>query len=112
MRYRVKGQEMSDFIKNVDNLMTTKFAYKVMEMKPLARETEWTGPAKETFTRKYEEVVKELDKIPYIISLYTEFLEKTLDNFDDAVEEFKKRFVELNQELDKKGQKDELSSII
>lgn len=112
MVYRVKGQEINDYIESVDKLMTADFSYKVMEAKPFARETEWTGSAKDIFTKKYDGVITELEKIPSIISLYTDFLGKTLDSYEEAIEEFKKRFIELNKEFDEKGKKDELSSIL
>lgn len=102
MRYKIKGKEIDDYAKNINFLINDQFEHIVFDVKDIVRDSEWTGPAKESFSNKYDSIIKELDKIPYTISLYTGFLGNTLEDFSDAVEDSKKRFREFDNQFEKK----------
>jgi len=100
MRNIIKGAEIEEFTKNVDKITNTVMIPEIDKMKTYARRAVWTGDIRDSFISKYDGVVKEIEKIPYVLSLYTEFLSKVNSNYEEALLEFQKKFNELNNELD------------
>ena len=101
MQYIVKGNEISSFANNVDNIINNYMIPKINVMKEYASRTDWNGDVRNKFVSKYEDIVFELEKIPYCLSLYTDFLSKTTSNYEDALLELEKKFKKLEEELEK-----------
>ena len=99
MIYKIKGKEMDDYAQNIDNLMINQFESALIEIRKFVDETEWVGPARDAFAHKYETIVKELDKIPYAFSLFTNFLGCTIDDYGETIEDLDKRFKDLDKDI-------------
>lgn len=112
MKYKVKGNEVVEFTNALEKLINDEISPKISEMDKLAKRALWTGPARNSFVNRYDEVMHELKKMPELLFLYTDFLGKVVTNYDEAFVEFQKKFKQLEEELDERSIKDELSSII
>ena len=99
MKYKVNGKEIDNYTKNVNDLINYQFKGIINEMKTFMNNTKWNGPAKDAFNQKYDDVVKEISKIPYFVSLYTDFLYDTINNYGETLDELKKKFQEIDNEI-------------
>ena len=100
MRYIVKGQELQEYMNNVYKMLDNELLYTINEIRDLAKNTEWEGPSKSAFVNKYDSIIREIDKIPEAINLSNEYISGMLNNFDDTIDDVKKKFDNLNDEIE------------
>lgn len=105
MKYKIIGKEIDNYAKNVNDLIDYQFNDIINEIKSFVNNTKWNGPAKESFNQRYENVIKEINKIPYFVSIYTDFLYATINNYGETLDEIKKKLQEIDKDINFKESK-------
>ena len=102
MRYVLKNNELCDFNNNMQSLINNEINEKITTMQTIAEKTEWVGSGRDSFIDYYDEVMREINKIPKILSLYTNYLTNVSMDYDDALSEVQKEIQSLKTETDYK----------
>ena len=100
MKYRLKGNELTTFTHELDELINNELDEKIRAMGPLARKTVWQGPARNAFVKEYENVMYEIRKIPQLLFLYTDYLNKVINNYDDTLNDVNNNMNKIEQKVD------------
>ena len=101
MKYKFNGKKINKYINSLDNYINNNINEKIVVMDTLAKKAIWTGPARNRFVQKYDDVMFEIKKLPEFLSLYTDFLNCAINNYGNMYDEFQKKFAILEEKLER-----------
>ena len=88
---------------------TDEFQQELLSIYNAYLKVEWEGEGYESFKSSFNMQFDDLNYIPQILNLFSEFMEKALINYSDGMEEIKKSFDSLLQVIrDEKRKRGEL----
>jgi len=98
MKYKIKFQEVENLINYLDEIVNEKMIMQIKSMNDATNKLVWNGPAYDATIRMYNNMMNEINLIPETLNLYISFLKSTTDNYDEGLNEIKKRFIKLTEQ--------------
>lgn len=99
MRYHIDSMKLEEFIEKANGCLD-KMNDQVKAMKDLITKTKWQGNAYEAALVKYNNLIKEIEGIPYTINLYIKFVETVVEKYGEGNAEIMKSFKEIVEKLE------------
>lgn len=99
MRYHIDSIKLEEFIEKSNNYLE-KMNDQVKVMKDLITKTKWQGRAYEAALVKYNNLIKEIEEIPYTINLYIKFMETVVEKYGEGNDEIMKSFKQIVEKLE------------
>ena len=93
-KYIVKFSDFEEFKKIYEDKID-EFRQEIFNVFKLNQETDWSGDGYESFSNNISLEIDRLDKIPQVLDLYVDFMDKAINNYTEGMEEIKKNFEEI-----------------
>lgn len=107
MRYHIDSIKLEEFIEKANGYLD-RMNNQVKIMKELINKTKWRGNAYDTALIKYNNLIKEIEEIPYTINLYIKFMETVVEKYGEGNDEIMKSFRNIVEKLELERMKYEL----
>ena len=93
-KYIVKFNDFDDFKKIYEDKID-EFRQEIFNVFKLNQEINWTGDGYDSFSKLISLEISRLDRIPQVLDLYVDFMDKAINNYSEGMEEVKKSFDEI-----------------
>ena len=93
-KYIVKFNDFDEFRKIYEDKID-ELRQEIFNVFKLNQETDWSGDGYESFSKLISLEISKLDRIPQVLDLYVDFMDKAINNYSEGMEEVKKSFDEI-----------------
>lgn len=100
MKCRVIGNDIVSYGIELNNTIENKINPCINNMATLLNDITWQGKSKDSFTSSYNNTVFEIKKIAKVLKIFNMFLNQTMDDYSELMQELKKTYDELENDID------------
>ena len=103
MRQKIIGDDIINYEMELNKIIDDSIKSKIEIMNNLLKNINWEGDGKDAFASKYNNAIFEIKKIPNALKLYTSFLDRTMNNYENLMKEIKISYDNLEEDINNSG---------